>query len=121
MVRTVIPEAQGLNRHEWLAFDSIVADALATRPEHIRRRLRLFLHVMEWLPVLRYRRRFTGLDADGRVRALRELQDHRLRVIRVGFWGVRSLALMGYYGRADAADAIGYLPHPRGREAPRSP
>lgn len=117
VARTLVPEAETLDREGWLALDSIVARALAARPERLRRRLLLFLRLLEWLPILRYGHRFTRLNAERRARVLRDLQDHRVLLIRVGFWGLRTLVLMGYYGRPDAAEAIGYRANPAGWEA----
>lgn len=81
------------------------------------KRLRLFLRALQWLPLPRHRRRFTSLDPRRRAEFLARLQESGIDAIRVGFWGLRTLALMGYYGRPDAARAIGYTPHPHGWEA----
>jgi len=42
-----------------------------------------------------------------------------MQIIRVGFWGLRTLALLGYYARPEAAQEIGYTADPRGWEAIR--
>ncbi len=39
--------------------------------------------------------------------------------LRRGFWGLRTLALMGYYARPAAAASVGYHADPRGWEARR--
>jgi hypothetical protein len=44
------------------------------------------------------------------MRFLEAVQDSRLTLVRRGFWGLRTLVLMGYYGRAQAAAEIGYQP-----------
>ena len=72
---------------------------------------------MQWLPVLRYGRPFTHLDAARRARVLSHLQNDRIQKIRVGFWGLRTIVLAGYYGRPSAAAAIGYAATARGWEA----
>ncbi len=74
---------------------------------------------MQWFPVIRYGRPFTSLDSRRRAEFLATLQHHRIAQLRVGFWGLRTLALMGYYGRAAAGRAIGYRADPRGWEAAR--
>src|SRR6266571_1461118 len=90
---SVVPEASQLGAAEWAAFEAIVARALAARPARTRRQVALFLTLLDWLPLLRYGRRL--------------------------FWGIRTLVLMGYYGRPAAAAAIGYRADPRGWEARR--
>lgn len=117
IVSTVVPAAEKLDDSGWQEVDRLVLDSLAQRPRALRRRLRLFLALIQWAPALRYGRPFTSLDAERRARVLARLQDHPIDLIRVGFWGVRTLALLGYYGRAAAARAIGYRPRPDGWKA----
>jgi len=114
---TVVPEADRLDEAEWTALERIVAEALAARPARQRRQLLLFVRLVEWLPVLRYGRRFTRLDTARRTRVLEHLQDAPLLLLRRGCWGLRTLLLMGYYGRPEAVRAIGYAADPRGWEA----
>jgi hypothetical protein len=112
-----VPEAKQLDESGWLASEALVEDALAIRPPALRRQLQLFLRAIEWLPVVRYGHRFSALRDEQRGRILRHLQDHPVERIRCGFWGLRTLALLGYYGRPEAAYAIGYCPEARGWEA----
>ncbi len=117
VVVTVVPEAKYLDQSAWLGLEAHVEDQLKIRPPALRRQLQLFLRAIEWLPVLRYGRTFTALGSEPRSRVLRYLQDHPVEKIRCGFWGLRTLAFLGYYGRAEALLAIGYRPDPRGWEA----
>ena len=116
---TVVPEATGLDATQWDEVESIIARAIAARAPGLRRSLALYLALVEWLPLLRYGRRFSKLDAERRTRWLARLQDAPVLFVRRGFWGVRTLILMGYYGRRDAAVAIGYRADARGWEARR--
>jgi len=118
-VCTVMPEAANLDVSGWHELESLVGDALRDRSARMQRQLRLLLRVVEWLPVLRFGRRFTSLEASRRTRILSYLQEHRLELMRTGFWGLRTLALLGYYGRAETAAEIGYRADPRGWEAVR--
>ncbi|MGH7612698.1 MAG: hypothetical protein ACREMW_01475 [Gemmatimonadales bacterium] len=116
---TVVPEANRLDEAQWTALERIVADALAARPKAMRRQLLLFVRLVQWLPLVRYGRRFTELDADRRTTFLGSLQNSAILLLRRGCWGLRTLLLMGYYGRPEAARAIGYAADPRGWEARR--
>ncbi len=98
----------------------MVESALASRPPALRRQLRLFIRLLEWLPLLRYGRRLTRLDPERRARFLSGVQDAPLVLIRRGFWGLRTLVLLGYYARAAAAAEVGYRAHPAGWEARRT-
>jgi hypothetical protein len=117
VVSTVVPAAAQLDDSGWQQVDELVLASLRQRPDGLRRKLRLFLTLIEWLPALRYGKPFTSLDAERRRLVLSRLQQHPVELIRVGFWGVRTLALLGYYGRDAAARAIGYRPRHDGWDA----
>lgn len=116
---TVVPEAGTLDEPAWSALEAIVVDALSARPAKTQRQLLAFIRLVEWLPLLRFGRRFTQLDAARRARVLLGLQDAPVLLLRRGCWGLRTLILMGYYGRAEAWREIGYGADSRGWEARR--
>lgn len=119
VAETVVPEAHALPPAEWEALEAIVDGALAERPARLCRQLRLLVRLIEKVPVLRYGRGFTALDPSRRTAVLRALQDAPLLLLRRGFWGLRTLVLMGYYARPAAAAEIGYHADARGWEARR--
>jgi hypothetical protein len=91
----------------------LVADrALANRPERDRKLLTTFLRVVEILPIFRYGRRFSKLDAARREAFLRFLERGRIAKFRQGFFGLKTFALMGYYALDDTFRELGY-PGPR--------
>ena len=114
LVCTIVPEATNLDARSWAELESLVDNTLRDRPAGLHRQLRLLLRVIEWAPFVRYGRRFTALDAATRTQVLSFLQDHRLRLIRTGFWGLRTLVFLGYYGRPEAARDLGYRADRRG-------
>jgi hypothetical protein len=116
---TVVPEAARLDEHGWSELEQIVSDALSQRPPRLRRQLVTLIRVVELLPTLRYGRRFSALNAERRTRVLAALQNAPILLLRRGIWGLRTLVLMGYYGRASAMPEIGYRASPRGWEARR--
>jgi hypothetical protein len=117
LAETIVPEAAALPPDQWEAFRAIVEGALAERPAKLRRQVRLLVRVIELAPRLRYGRGFTDLDPARRTAVLRKFQDAPLLLLRRGFWGLRTLVFMGYYGRPEAAAAIGYRADVRGWEA----
>jgi hypothetical protein len=119
VVSTVVPEAGRLHEQGWAELETLVEAALRDRPAAMLRQLRLFLRAIQWFCVFRYGRSFTSLSTDKRTRVLSHLQDHRIELVRCGFWGLRTLAFLGFYGRADATQAIGYAADPRGWDASR--
>lgn len=121
VTRTVVPESRDLGEDAWHELEAIVEDALGRRPAAMRRQLRLFLRLVQWLPLVRWGRRFTALSDERRRRFLAALQDAPLLVVRRGFWGIRTLAFMGYYGRPEARAEVGYDARPRGRREKETP
>jgi len=117
VVSTIVPEAAALDDKEWRDMNQVVDALLRDRPESLKRQIRMFLGAIQWLPVIRYGRPFTRLSPAVRTRILAHLQNDRVQKIRVGFWGLRTIVLAGYYGRPQAAQAIGYAASSRGWEA----
>ena len=115
----VVPDATRLDAAQWDEVEAIVARAIAARPRAVRRQVALFLELLEWLPLFRYGRRLSRLDPARRARFLDLVQRAPVLLLRRGFWGVRTLVLMGYYGRPAAAADIGYRADARGWEARR--
>ncbi len=114
---TFVPEAKDLEERGWVEAEAIVEMFLASRPAAIRRQVVLLIRLLNLLPLLRWGRPFTALDAERRLRFLAALQDAPLLLVRRGIWGLRTITFMGYYGRAEAAAAIGYRADRRGWEA----
>jgi hypothetical protein len=122
LAATIVPQATSLTDAQWAAADAVIHDALLLRPARMRRQLALFIRVVDVLPVLRWGRTFRQLDAERRVRMLSALERSPLLLVRRGFWGVRTLVFMGYYGRPDSHEAIGYDARLRGwLEHPAAP
>jgi hypothetical protein len=117
IAEAVIPEAARLTEQEWAEAQAIIDHALAQRPHRIRRQVRLLLRSIDMLAWLRRGRRLHRMPLDARTRFLRSIENSPILLIRRGFWGVRTLVLMGYYARPEAAAAIGYRADPRGWEA----
>jgi len=119
VVSTIVPEAAALDDQGWRDLHQVVEALLRDRPESLKRQLRIFLRFIQWLPVVRYARPFTRLNPAVRTRVLTHLENDRIQKVRVGFWGLRTIVLAGYYGRPQAAQAIGYAATPQGWEALR--
>ena len=117
MVATVVPEAASLDDQGWNEVEAVAESLLRDRPAALKGQLRMFLRLIQWLPVVRYGRPFTALAPPARTRVLAHLQNDPIQKIRVGFWGLRTIVLAGYYARPGAAQSIGYAAGARGWEA----
>ncbi len=114
LTETVVPETVALGIDGRVSLERIVTNAIAARPPRMRRQLALFMLVIEWLPLFRYGRPFSRLNPHRRQQFLKTLQDSPFLLIRRGFWGLRTLILMGYYTQAGTLGIIGYRADPRG-------
>ena len=108
---TVVPESSSFDHRAWAELDAVIDGALAERDERVRHQLATFLRLLQLLPLLRYGRRLTALNASQRRRFLESIERSRVLLLRRGFWGLRTLIYLGYYTRDDVAAAIGYRPH----------
>ena len=115
VVVTIVPESETLGEEGWQDLKRVIQGLLRSRPESVKR-LHIFLQAIQWLPVMRYGRPFTRLSREIRMRVLTHLQNNRILNIRVGFWGLRTLVMAGYYGRSEAAREIGYAASVQGWE-----
>lgn len=110
VARRVAPGVAALPAQEHARFIEIVDRALMERPPGMRRQLSVFLLVIRWLPLLRWGRPFERLDGPRQDAMLKFLQDGPVDAFRKGFWGLKALIFMGYYGREDAWAEVGYEP-----------
>lgn len=113
---TIVPELSQADKDTWEEFENIFENMLRNRPANLRRLLVIFLHAIQWLPLIRYRRPFTSLSFKQRTKFLEYLHNNQLQLVRGGFWGLRTLCLGCYYGQERAARAIGYSAHTQGWE-----
>lgn len=111
--------APGLREVDGRARDDvrrIIEHAVAARPPDVQRQLATFLGLLRLAPVARYGRPFERLSTDRQDAVLRWFQDAPLPRLRKGFWGVKTLIYMGYYGRPDVGSDIAYRPSRTGND-----
>lgn len=119
LAETIVPESKQLDDAAWEDLERIVEQALSAQPESLRKQLRLLIRALNLLPVLRFGRTFRSLEAGKRTLFLHGIENAPLLALRRGFWGLRTLVFLGYYGRREAGESIGYRADPRGWEARR--
>ncbi|MEJ2319799.1 MAG: hypothetical protein P8Y10_07180 [Gemmatimonadales bacterium] len=111
---TIVPGAARLDAEAWMDVEGRIEAALRMRSPRLRRQLRLLILALEWGPLLRHRRRFSNLDAAHRAQILDRMQRSSTLLLRRGFWGLRTLVFLGYYGRPEIRRSIGYRAEPGG-------
>ncbi len=111
LASTIVPGAAELDAEGWEDLETRIEAALRSRPPRLQRQLHLLVLALEWSPVLRHGRRFSSLDAGRRTKILDRLQRSPKLLLRRGFWGLRTLVLLGYYGRPEVRHGVGYRAH----------
>lgn len=110
LARRVVPEVVELDERGLGHLTAIIDRALGDRPEEMRTKFATFLGVLRWAPMLRYGAPFDRLRPDRQDAVLRWFENAPVGLLRQGLWGLKSMVFMGYYGRAEAWDEIGYAP-----------
>ncbi len=112
----IVPPSHELDGEGQRRFRAIIAAALAERPAGVQRQIRLFLSLLRLAPLLRWAATFERLPASRQDSFLRWLQDDAPGRLRQGFWGLKTIVFMGYYGQAELAPRLGYAPSRTGNE-----
>ena len=110
VVAIVVPGYANLDQSSRERFLEIIDEALGERPKIMHRQLALFLRVLNLAPYLRWGRPLGRLDAVDAERALRWFQEAPMAKLRQGFWGLKTLVFMGYYGQSEVWPEVGYAP-----------
>jgi len=106
----IVPGFVALDDDRRQLFMKIIDDALGERPEEIQRQLALFLKVLDVAPLFRWGRKLGRLDSGRAERALLWFQEAPIGKIRQGFWGLKTLVFMGYYGQRAVWPEVGFSP-----------
>jgi hypothetical protein len=119
IAEAIVPESRQLDDRAWTEMENVIEAALAARPARVRRQLTAFIRLVSLLTLLRFGRPVRSVSIEKRGRLLDALQRSRMQLLRRGLWGLRTLVLMGYYARKEAAAEIGYRATARGWKADR--
>ena len=110
-----MPETTELDAAGSSHFFGIIDDALQDREASVRRQFAVFLGVLRWAPLVRYGSPLDKLSADRQDAVLRWFEDCPVSLIRKGFWGLKAMIFMGYYGQPETNELVGYAPDFDGR------
>lgn len=86
----------------------VVDWALDKMPVELRKKILLFLSVIELLGFFFGGKSFSKNSPAAQDRELRWLENNPLRLFRMGFFGVKTYACMGYYTREDVWKTFDY-------------
>ena len=111
----IVPETAELDAAGQGRFFGIIDGALQDRPAEVRRQFATFLGLLRWAPVVRYGTSLENLRAERQDKVLRWFEDCPVGLLRKGFWGLKAMVFMGYYGQPETNPLVGYAPAFDGR------
>ena len=106
----IVPETTELDTGGQARFFGIIDGALLDRDPSVRRQFGTFLNVLRWAPLVRYGGPLEKLSAERQDVVLRWFEDCPVSLLRKGFWGLKAMVFMGYYGQPETNDLVGYAP-----------
>jgi len=106
----IVPETTELDAAGLSRFFGIIDGALQDRPATVRRQFATFLGVLRWVPAARFGRPFEQLRSECQDAVLRWFEDCPVSILRKGFWGLKAMIFMGYYGQPETNELVGYAP-----------
>jgi hypothetical protein len=110
LAQRIVPETGDLDEDGRRRFFDIVDGALLDRPEKVRGQFATFLGVIRSAPLIRYGKSFEKLPVDRQDAVLRWFEDCPVGLLRKGFWGLKAMVFMGYYGQPETNERVGYAP-----------
>ncbi len=106
----VVPPCADLEQPARDEMMRLIDVAVTQRSATMQRQLGLFLRVIRLAAIVRGLRKLENLPPERLASLLSWLERNPIGLVRKGFWGVKALILMGYYGQGPIKDALGYLP-----------
>ena len=106
----IVPETRELDGAGQARLFGIIDGALQDRDPSVRRQFGTFLGVLRWASLFRYGGPLEKLSAERQDAVLRWFEDCPVALLRKGFWGLKAMVFMGYYGQPETNDLVGYAP-----------
>jgi len=111
----IVPETADLDAAGMSRFFGLIDEALLERPPSVRRQFGTYLGLLRWAPLARFGGPFEKLSADRQDAVLCWFESCPVGLLRAGFWGLKVLIFMGYYGPPETNAVVGYAPERDGR------
>lgn len=112
----ITPECASLDEAGRREFFALVDRALASRPAKMQGQFKLFLKVLRLSTLPTHLRPLDRLAGPAQDRVLRRFESSGIGLLRMGFWGLKAMVFMGYYGRSGVGPSLGYTPTKNGNE-----
>lgn len=77
-------------------------------PEDIRKKILLFIDVIQFTGLFFGGKTFSNNSIQAQERQLKWMENNKVRLLRMGFFGIKTFVEMGYYTREDVWKSINY-------------
>ncbi len=77
-------------------------------PEDIRKKILLFLDVIQFTGIFFGGKKFSNNSIQDQEKQLKWMENNKIRLFRMGFFGIKTFVEMGYYTREEIWSAICY-------------
>lgn len=104
----LVPRSTRFSEAERERARALVEQLVGNQPPANRRRLALFLWLIDLFAFLVGLRPFRGLPREKQDRLLHWLFDNPVPLLRKGFWALNTMARLGVYGQPELYDEVGY-------------
>ncbi len=111
----IVPETAELDSAGMGRMIGLIDEALLERPPSVRRQFGTYLGLLRWAPLVRFGGPFEKLNVDRQDSVLSWFESCPVGLLRSGFWGLKVLIFMGYYGQPETNAVVGYVPQRDGR------
>lgn len=111
----IVPETAELDSAAMGRMIGLIDEALLERPPSVRRQFGTYLGLLRWAPLARFGGSFENLSTDRQDAVLRWFESCPVGLLRAGFWGLKVLIFMGYYGQPETNAVVDYAPQRDGR------
>ena len=104
----LVPRSKTFSPSELENSNAIINRLLVDQDNDAKRKLSLFLWVIDLISFCRYGATFRKLNSKQQTSISHSLFDSPISLLRKGFWGLNTLSRLGVYGQKGLHDEIGY-------------
>ena len=116
VTRRIAPPVADLPESEQAKIIQTVDETLGKRDGKIQKQFNLFLKVLRLSTIIPYGKSMDRLSDERMDQKLRRFQDHPIEKMRLGFWGMKTMVYMGFYGDPERYASFSYQPSLHGNE-----
>ena len=110
--QALIPRSSSFTLSQRHDARALVNSLMAQQPSDAKRKLKVFLLIIDAYSLLRFGRSFRQLTGDSQQKVLRSFFDSPISLIRKGFWGLNTIVRLSVYGQESLHKDLGYTLKP---------